>query len=57
MLVITIRPHSYVSIGDDIKIYNTQDEQIRVGIDAPRNIPVLREDAKVKVRQPNHGKS
>jgi carbon storage regulator CsrA len=48
MLMLTIRPKGYVLIGDNIKIFNPEDHQIRVGFEAPREIPIVREEAKDK---------
>lgn len=52
MLILTIDPDGkYVQIGDDIRIYNMQGypngegRQIKVGIDAPKNIRIIRSDA------------
>ncbi len=48
MLVLTIRRNGCVSIGDDITIHNKNDFSIRVAIQAPRELDVVREDAKIK---------
>lgn len=51
MLVITLRPHDYVAIGKDIKIYNNNADPMRIGIDAPREVDIVRADAKNKSRK------
>lgn len=48
MLALTIRVNGSLAIGDDITIYNKGDEPIRIAIDAPREIEIVRGDAKVK---------
>ena len=44
MLAITVREGEYILIGDNIKIKIVKgSEKSVIGIDAPRNIPVLRQ--------------
>lgn len=47
MLAITLKPGEYVQIGDNITIYNREDHQIRMAIEAPREIGITRSDAKI----------
>jgi sRNA-binding carbon storage regulator CsrA len=48
VLAISLRPREFVQIGDDIKIYNNGEDHIKLAIDAPREIPITRELAKIK---------
>lgn len=51
MLVLSRGPGETICIGDDIKIsvLDVRGSQARIGIDAPRNVPVDREEiAKLK---------
>ena len=45
MLVLTVRPHDKIMIGDNIEIQYVEwlDGRIRLGISAPTSVPVLRE--------------
>lgn len=57
MLVLTRKKNQSFTIGDDgpdqiwIVIVETHANHARIGIDAPRHIPILRSDAIVKVRK------
>lgn len=55
MLVLTRRPGESIVIGDDIviTIVEVKGGQVRVGIDAPRQIRVYREEVYNEVRQQN----
>jgi len=46
MLVLTRRVGESLTIGDDIKltILDHQGNQVRVGIDAPRDVAIVREE-------------
>ena len=46
MLVLTRRPREAVMIGHDIQILVLEitDERVRIGITAPREIPVMRQE-------------
>jgi len=48
MLVISLKVNEWVHIGDDIKVCNNTDVPIKLAIDAPRKIPIVRESAKLK---------
>ena len=52
MLVLTRRGGESVRIGDDITVTILADRglQVRVGIDAPRHIPVHREEIHERIR-------
>ena len=46
MLVLTRRPREAVMIGQDIHVLvlDINDDRVRIGITAPREIPVLRQE-------------
>lgn len=51
MLIFSRKTGERITIGDDIKITVTQinRNQVRIGIDAPKSIPVHREEIKQKI--------
>lgn len=53
MLVLTRREGEVLTIGEDIKIVIVQvkGKQIRLGIEAPEDVFVLREEAKKKTKE------
>lgn len=52
MLVIQLKANECVSIGDDIKLWNRETHMVKVAIEAPREIAIVRETAKDKT--PRH---
>ncbi len=46
MLVLTRKSHQSIMIGDDVEItiVSVAGDKVRVGIDAPREIPVFRKE-------------
>lgn len=52
MLVLTRKPNETIRIGDDIAItfLNNHGYSIRLGIDAPKAIPVHREEIYQKIK-------
>ena len=53
MLILSRKPNESIRIGDDIKIYimpnpNKNSQNVRIGIDAPREIKVLRSELEVR---------
>ena len=54
MLVVTRKLDEKIRIGDDIVLTVTKIErgQVRIGIDAPRSVQIIRDDAKKK--EPKH---
>ena len=58
MLILTRRPGESVLIGDNIrvKILRTDPTQAQIGIDAPRNIEVDREEVRRAKRKGGGGK-
>jgi carbon storage regulator len=55
MLIITRRPGEKVMVGDDIVvcILEVVGNSVRVGIEAPRSVPVYREEIWNAVREEN----
>lgn len=53
MLILTRKPGQALSIGDDITItvLSATDSNVRIGIDAPRDLDILREEAKMRTRK------
>jgi len=52
MLILTRRPTQTVTIGNDIAVtvLEIRGTQVRIGVDAPRDIAVLREEIVEKAR-------
>ena len=55
MLIITRRPGEKIMVGDDIVVHVMEivGNSVRVGIEAPRSIPVYREEIWNAVRDEN----
>lgn len=55
MLVLARRPNQSIMIGDDIeiKIIEVKGEQIKVGINAPRNVTVHRKEVYEEIKSAN----
>jgi carbon storage regulator len=55
MLIITRRPGERLVLGEDIKIevMEVAGNTVRIGIDAPRELPVYREELWAAVKQEN----
>ena len=55
MLIITRRPGEKVMVGDDIVVHIMEivGNSVRVGIEAPRSVPVYREEIWNAVRDEN----
>ena len=53
MLVLTRKPKQSIMIGDDIEVsvLSTTGEKVRIGIQAPRNIPVFRKEVYLEIQQ------
>ncbi|QHJ78061.1 MAG: hypothetical protein [Bacteriophage sp.] len=51
MLILTRRVGESIIIGDDtvITILGLKGHQVRIGINAPKNVPVHREEIKLKI--------
>ncbi len=55
MLVLARKVNESITIGDDvvIKVIGVEGMQVRLGIDAPRNVRVLRQEIYEKIREEN----
>ena len=54
MLVLTRRPNESFYVGENvtIKVLEVKGSQVKIGIEAPREIPILRDDVKSSVAKP-----
>lgn len=57
MLILTRRIGEAINIGNDIsvRILDVQDNQVRIGIAAPRDVPVHREEIFYRIQQQGTG--
>jgi carbon storage regulator len=55
MLVLTRRPGQSVYIGDDIKItlVEIKGSQVRIGVEAPGNVRIFREEIYLQIQEEN----
>lgn len=55
MLVLTRKLNEAIRIGDDIeiKILAIEGEQIKIGIDAPKNVDIHRKEVYIAIQQEN----
>jgi carbon storage regulator len=53
MLVLTRKGNQSIMIGDDIEVsvLAIMGEKVRIGIDAPRSVPVYRKEVYVEIQQ------
>ena len=53
MLVLTRKSNQSIMIGDDIEVsvLSIMGEKVRIGIQAPRNIPVFRKEVYLEIQQ------
>ena len=53
MLVLTRKRNQSIMIGDDIEVsvLSVAGEKVRLGIDAPRDIPVFRKEVYLEIQQ------
>ncbi len=53
MLVLTRKSNQSIMIGDDIEIsvFAVMGEKVRIGIEAPRSVPVFRREVYVEIQE------
>ena len=53
MLVLTRKSNQSIMIGDDIEVsvLSVMGEKVRIGIEAPRDIPVFRKEVYLEIQQ------
>jgi carbon storage regulator len=53
MLVLTRKSNQSIMIGDDIEVFvlSTTGEKVRIGIQAPRDIPVFRKEIYLEIQR------
>lgn len=53
MLVLTRKSHQSIMIGDDVEIsvLSVVGDKVRIGIQAPRDVPVFRKEVYLEIRQ------
>lgn len=56
MLVLTRKPNQSIQIGDDIeiKILSIEGDQIKIGINAPRNVEIHRKEIYLAIQEENN---
>ena len=59
MLVLTRKPNQSIMIGDEIEIsvLAIMGEKVRIGIDAPRSIPVFRKEVYLDIKSGEDGEA
>ena len=59
MLVLTRKPNQSIMIGDEIEIsvLAIMGEKVRIGIEAPRSIPVFRKEVYLDIKSGEDGKA
>ena len=59
MLVLTRKSNQSIMIGDDIEVsvLSIMGEKVRIGIQAPRSVPVFRKEVYVEIHQEDAEKS
>jgi carbon storage regulator len=57
MLILTRRIGETVKIGDDVavRIVGVQGNQVRIGVEAPKDVPVHREEIYEKIQREQQG--
>ena len=55
MLILTRKSGESITIGDDVKItvIEVKGKQVRIGIDAPRNYVIHREEVYIRIQEEN----
>lgn len=59
MLVLTRKPNQSIMIGDEIEVsvLAIMGEKVRIGIQAPRDVPVFRKEVYVEIQQGQEGEA
>ena len=59
MLVLTRKSNQSIMIGDDIEVsvLSIMGEKVRIGIQAPRDVPVFRREVYLEIQQERRGVS
>jgi carbon storage regulator len=59
MLVLTRKSNQSIMIGDEIEVsvLAIMGEKVRIGIEAPRSVPVFRREVYVEIREDANGTS
>ena len=57
MLVLTRKSNQSIMIGDDIEVsvLSIMGEKVRIGIQAPRDVPVFRREVYLEIQQERQG--
>jgi carbon storage regulator len=57
MLVLTRKSNQSIMIGDDIEVsvLSIMGEKVRIGIQAPRDVPVFRREVYLEIQQEREG--
>ena len=57
MLVLTRKPNQSIMIGDEIEVsvLAIMGEKVRIGIQAPRDVPVFRREVYLEIQQERQG--
>lgn len=55
MLALTRRTNESIILGDDIKItvLEIKGDQVRIGIEAPKSVPIYREELYIQIQESN----
>jgi carbon storage regulator len=53
MLILTRRPQEVLRVGDNIKVHvlGVKGGQIRLGVEAPKDVPVYREEIWLRIKR------
>jgi carbon storage regulator len=59
MLILTRRPQETLVVGDNIKVQvlGVKGGQVRLGVEAPREVPVYREEIWVRMKRDRAGRA
>lgn len=53
MLILSRRPHESLMVGDEVKltVLSVKGRQVRIGIEAPRDLAVHREEIYLRIKE------